>query len=279
MLQLVLYFYMFTVILLGIHISIYQYGEESMYILVMVMMAISSSVSIKPKNLAIILLMSYIVFSMYSLLLDVTQSDIMVLRINILILHIFAWVINKFVIDLKYENYLIQKELEEKNAFLEKVAKKDSMTKLYNHDNSIRLLNESIEEVRKEKKPLSVCLLDLDNFKNINDTYGHQIGDKVINRVAEEIRNCVRVEDIVGRYSGEEFIIIFKGLDKKAAFKVIDRIREEVEILKFENKFNITFSAGISDISETIDSEELIRLADVRLYKIKRSTKNAIAID
>ena len=125
---------------------------------------------------------------------------------------------------------------------------------------------------------LSLAMIDLDNFKKINDTYGHILGDEVLKGVAEVFLKNLGKEHIVIRFGGEEFIIIFNGLGKEEAKSLLDGLREEVASLDFKNNMNLTFSAGIEDLS-TYGLDNTIVKADKLLYLAKKTGKSKTIIE
>ncbi|MBF0429649.1 MAG: GGDEF domain-containing protein [Fibrobacteria bacterium] len=160
-----------------------------------------------------------------------------------------------------------------------KMATTDPMTGLYSKMIfNISLETEIIKSIRY-KRPLSLIILDIDNFKQVNDTYGHQAGDKVIIELAEIGTKCLRKADLFARYGGEEFAVIMPETNSEKAFIVSERIRKNViKFLKIKNSI-ITVSIGISSLSTVINSSyELIKHADDALYKAKKEGKNCSRI-
>ncbi len=157
----------------------------------------------------------------------------------------------------------------------------DELTKVYN----IRYLHVALDnEIKRAERFgtfLSVLFLDLDYFKNINDTYGHLTGSKLLIEIAKEIKKCVRSIDIVTRYGGDEFVVICTETDPDLAMKVAERIRkkiEETEFLKDDGKnIKITASIGIATYPVNATSKsELLELADRAMYRGKETTRNVV---
>ncbi|MFA5576641.1 MAG: diguanylate cyclase [Tissierellaceae bacterium] len=176
-----------------------------------------------------------------------------------------------------------QKYLEEK---LRQTSIRDPLTNAYNRGYVFERLYQSVEQYKREKGDFVVAILDLDHFKNVNDTYGHQAGDYVLREFSEILMSSIRTYDTLGRYGGEEFIILFHDSDKNKALEIIERILESVRAYKFkygDKEINITFSCGISNAfeftNEDITVKDLIDLADSRLYKAKDRGRNMIVID
>ncbi|MEG6566695.1 sensor domain-containing diguanylate cyclase [Thermoanaerobacterium saccharolyticum] len=146
----------------------------------------------------------------------------------------------------------------------------DPLTKTYNRRFFDQILHDSIAKSSIEKTPVSLIMLDVDRFKQINDTYGHMVGDTVLREIASRIKNCVRNNDIVARYGGEEFSVILPNLTAEQACVIAERIRYEVSskpIKTDAGDISITVSAGVADFPNKAESaEKLISHADRALY-------------
>ncbi|WP_457601018.1 putative bifunctional diguanylate cyclase/phosphodiesterase [Hydrogenivirga sp.] len=135
---------------------------------------------------------------------------------------------------------------------------------------------------RRYEKPLSLIMCDIDNFKGVNDTYGHEVGDEVLKSVAKLIRSTIRETDIVYRYGGEEFAVLCPETDKAGAYEVAERIREVVRDTKIQvdrdRGIYITVSVGVANFPEdTTDPNELLAVADIALYRAKSEGKDRTA--
>lgn len=139
----------------------------------------------------------------------------------------------------------------------------------------------SQERRRIYKIPLSVIVLDVDNFKSINDTFGHQCGDLVLSRLAKVLKKELRKSDIIGRIGGEEFSILLIGCNIDSAYEVAERLRKKVEKVnvKFKNKnIKFTISLGVASYEKEETLKELINNADKAMYRAKREGKNRTII-
>jgi diguanylate cyclase (GGDEF)-like protein len=159
-------------------------------------------------------------------------------------------------------------------------AHSDSLTELWNHGYFQYLLQAELEKAKITKTPLSLIMLDIDNFKIYNDMLGHQSGDKILKALATLIKNQSRKMDYVCRYGGEEFTIILPETQKKEAFLIAERIRTDVERYDFvkekilPNK-ELTASIGLSSFPEDgFSPSELISHSDKALYEAKQKGKN-----
>ena len=175
----------------------------------------------------------------------------------------------------------LMRRVEELNREVKKLAVTDPLTGLYNR-NYLKLFVEGklMPMWRRERFPLSVALLDIDNFKQINDTFGHQKGDEILKRWGELIKKNLRGGDVAVRYGGEEVLIIFPYTLKEEAAKALERLKRELSKVDFGIGRPVTFSGGVAgypeDLKEVDSLEVLISLADERLYRAKRSGKNRI---
>jgi diguanylate cyclase (GGDEF)-like protein len=156
----------------------------------------------------------------------------------------------------------------------------DSLTEMWNHGYFQYLLQAELEKAKITKTPLSLIMLDIDNFKVYNDVLGHQAGDKILKALANLIKNQSRKMDYVCRYGGEEFTIILPQTEKKEAFLIAERIRTDVERYAFVNEEilpnkKLTASMGLSSFPEDgFSPSELILHSDKALYEAKQKGKN-----
>jgi diguanylate cyclase (GGDEF)-like protein len=152
----------------------------------------------------------------------------------------------------------------------------DGLTGLYNRETFELLYTKLYDSCRYEDKKFSILMLDIDDFKEINDQFGHQVGDSILREVADSIMNSVRKEDIVARYGGEEIIIALKDSDEEEAKVIAERIRGAVECIEVKNS-KVTVSIGISTFrKDSHDKTKLISIADSCLYEAKRAGKNYV---
>ncbi len=155
-------------------------------------------------------------------------------------------------------------------------AHTDTLTSLWNYGYFQYKLDEEIMKARSQKENLSVLMIDIDDFKKFNDTFGHQIGDEALKKVANSLKRCSRKMDITCRYGGEEFGLILPNTSKEEALAIAERMRKTMEDeLIVNTKF--TISIGVASFPEDAQTkEEIIRKADLALYRAKREGKNKI---
>lgn len=161
-------------------------------------------------------------------------------------------------------------------------ATTDGMTQLLNHMTFRDQSQLAVERAQRSKRPLSVLLLDIDHFKQVNDTYGHAVGDSVIQAVAGAIRAQVRRVDIAARYGGEEFAIVLEDTGEEGALLFAERLRAAVEGLTHRSSevaFGVTISIGVAVYPEHApDAEQLTENADAALYVSKQSGRNRVSV-
>jgi diguanylate cyclase (GGDEF)-like protein len=158
---------------------------------------------------------------------------------------------------------------------------RDSLTGLINHTKAEEQLDIAMERARRQGGSLSFAMIDIDNFKEVNDTYGHPSGDRVIMSLARLLQQRLRKTDVVGRYGGEEFAVILSDTAASNAAKVLDAIRLSFSRIKNQadgREFSVTFSCGIATFSGHGDAALLTSAADKALYEAKRDGRNRIVI-
>lgn len=178
-------------------------------------------------------------------------------------------------------NARLFKIIKEEKELLEKMAVTDDMTRLYNHRFFVKRLQEEYKRAERYKNGLSCIMIDIDNFKNVNDSYGHQTGDLVLQEIARIIRKCVRETDVVARYGGEEFSVILPQTNNEDAVKLANRIRNAVKKKRIDNlgpDAALTVSIGVSTYPhlEVHHMDDLIRRADDGLYQAKTQGKDRV---
>ena len=173
---------------------------------------------------------------------------------------------------------LQEMELVKAKELFELQATYDGMTKLYNRQKTEDILKIEIDRSRRYGIELSVLMLDIDDFKKINDTYGHPTGDTVLREISRLIRKCIRKTDYAGRWGGEEFIVIAPHTDLKGASVFAESIREIVEATDFAGVGRVTCSIGATYFQKTDNEESVVKRADEALYESKKDGKNRVTI-
>lgn len=166
-----------------------------------------------------------------------------------------------------------------KNLELDNLANTDPLTGLYNRRTMKAHIQNMYEDYNITKNPFSVIVCDIDNFKKVNDTYGHECGDEVLKTISSVLSSLTRGQDFLCRWGGEEFIVFLHNIDKDMARTIAERIREKIQETEMQfgdTKLHITMTFGVASVTETDDYEELFNLADSRMYEGKKSGKNKV---
>jgi len=180
----------------------------------------------------------------------------------------------------------LDKKIQEKTEELKSLAITDPLTKLYNRRYFSEISSELFELDKREEKALSVIMIDIDKFKSINDTYGHQTGDIVIEKLSSIMSYMKRESDIACRYGGEEFVLLLPKTTQDGAYKFAQRLREKIEQItlrvKDDSEKHITFtiSVGVSEVDYTNDThiETVIKRADDAMYNAKHQGRNRVCV-
>ncbi|MGH3086107.1 MAG: GGDEF domain-containing protein [Rubrobacteraceae bacterium] len=156
------------------------------------------------------------------------------------------------------------------------LAETDDLTGLYNRRRVSRLLEEEMERGRRHELPLSIIVFDIDDFKRVNDEFGHEVGDAVLAEVARLVGENLRESDGFGRWGGEEFLIVAPETRRKSAYRLADRVRAIIEGHDFGLKTRISASFGVSEFGVRDSGTVLLKRADVALYRAKTRGKNRV---
>lgn len=176
-------------------------------------------------------------------------------------------------------------ELVRAREILREQARKDSLTQLCTRATVLELLMHELDRSQRDSAdrdaPVSVVLADLDHFKHINDTYGHLAGDAVLRETAHRMRDAIRPYDSIGRYGGEEFLLVLSNCDTIGAAAIAERLLQAVRkdtIVLAEATVSVTLSAGVATSGVIQDPEALVGAADAALYRAKRGGRNRVEV-
>ncbi len=185
-------------------------------------------------------------------------------------------------LELKKSKELLKKyisELENKNDELDKMSKTDYLTGLANRRFMMERIKEELARKERNGTNMSILMCDIDHFKKINDSFGHEIGDLVIKEVTNNINRILRKYDIVSRWGGEEFLILLPDIGKNEACIIAEKIRKEVENTKIQAQkieCRVSITIGVTEYDEKISVSDNINNADDALYQGKNSGRNKI---
>jgi len=175
----------------------------------------------------------------------------------------------RIMVERAAERYLLLSTSDEKDYFVD-LAVRDGLTGLFNRRYFNELINVEINRLKRTPGPLTLLMLDIDNFKNYNDTQGHPAGDELLKGAAKVFKNSVRSVDIICRYGGEEFVIMLPQTDKDVASRIAERLR-----VQFGLYLPTTISIGIATLPQDAqNAQDLLQKADDAMYQAKQSGKN-----
>jgi len=197
--------------------------------------------------------------------------------------NIIAWIAAMIIFKKFINEFESQKEIESKNKKLNEVNKKlkeisdiDRLTGIYNRRKLEDVLTDVYNKAERYQNDFSLIILDLDHFKNVNDKYGHQVGDMVLKEISSLLLDSIRKVDYCGRWGGEEFLIILPETNIEDALKLAKRLRNIVERHSFSRVDNLTSSFGVAAYSKDKELEDLFREADQALYRAKEKGRNRV---
>lgn len=268
-------YYIFVMLWASLFTALVYLESADITIYSIVLFLISAVFIIDINTSSLLYMANFVVFAgmVYTLVPTIAEANGLVFK---------ALIVTVLALIVSHGNYLARRaiyesntRLEEANKALSEKAKRDSLTSLYNNQYIFDFLQEKIEEVKATQEKLSVIMVDIDNFKFINDSFGHLYGDQVIKKVADVIEETIRDGDVLGRYGGEEFIVILSDTCREIAVSVAERVRGAVETIDFDRSHQITVSLGVSEYGGE-EAKTLINTADINLYKAKFAGKNKV---
>ena len=170
-------------------------------------------------------------------------------------------------------------ELARQIAELESRVTTDALTGLWNRAHFDHIIEKELDRSLRHRQPLSLILLDIDNFKRINDAFGHQVGDRVLRELAIVANSAIRSSDALFRWGGEEFAVLFEGMPLDEARQLCEQLRARVQAIdctEFAPGWSMTISAGVTERTGLAHHEKLVSRADALLYEAKRAGRNRI---
>ncbi|WP_020586235.1 GGDEF domain-containing response regulator [Desulfobacter curvatus] len=175
----------------------------------------------------------------------------------------------------------LQKELIEARDALREKATRDSLTGLWNHEEIIRILREQLSRAERERGAVSIIMADLDHFKKVNDIHGHMAGDSVLRLTAKRMLSLMRDYDYIGRYGGEEFLVVLPGCDKRHAERIAERLCQVIGSKNMdipEGMIPVTISLGVATTykGQNSNANALVQAADIALYRAKENGRNRV---
>jgi len=172
-----------------------------------------------------------------------------------------------------------ERELTKVNGRLQELADTDPLTGLLNRRSTMVSLELELARFERQKTPFSLVLADIDHFKQLNDTYGHDFGDQVLVKISQIFKDNLRSLDLASRWGGEEFLIVLSGTDCTGAIEVAEKLRSIIEDLDYGSDYSeirTTMSFGVTCVDPDIAGEALIKRADIALYQAKDGGRNRV---
>jgi diguanylate cyclase (GGDEF)-like protein len=169
----------------------------------------------------------------------------------------------------------------ERMRILRSLMVRDGLTGLFNHNAIMQILGVAVANARRTGNPLCFAMIDVDHFKTVNDTYGHPTGDQVLMALSRTLRMCLRDDDVVGRYGGEEFAVILNSADIHQAQRILDALRTSFASVTFfadNHEFHCTFSVGVAAFPTFQRPDEMTEAADRALYRAKHGGRNRVEL-
>lgn len=191
-------------------------------------------------------------------------------------------IIGGFINGLRIKIRKRNRELSDAVRTIEALVNVDSLTGVYNRRYLFGMLSQEVMRHRRTKAPFSVCIMDIDHFKQVNDVYGHQAGDEILREVACRVSEGLRSTDFFGRYGGEEFLIILLQTPLEGALVKAEKVRKEIRSLRFPNvskTLKVTVSIGVAEYRQEEDIDETLSRADKSLYSAKRMGRNRVSAE
>ena len=188
--------------------------------------------------------------------------------------------INATIVQARVRNHIAlqqaRSDLAIKNKELEQIAVRDALTGLYNRRKLDEVFAEEVFRAERYHRALSVVMMDIDHFKRVNDTHGHSVGDDVLIAMARTLLGSLRSSDAIGRWGGEEFLLISPETDLETTVQLADRLRRTCESIDFPTVGTITLSMGVATHHSGDDVKEILLRADSALYRAKHAGRNRV---
>jgi diguanylate cyclase (GGDEF)-like protein len=214
-------------------------------------------------------------------LVDPSRLEMMLLCLSFALIALRTMLLGYYGSAMRMRLYKMNAALGRAKHDAEKLAASDPLTGALSRRAILPLIERSLRRSIRTGVPTSVAMIDLDWFKSINDRFGHLAGDQVLRRVVERIRDCSRETDVIGRYGGEEFILLLPGADPHAGARLVERVRGAISTAEWSDigpDLEVSVSCGIASIRPTDTLDDLLARADQALYEAKRGGRNQLRV-
>ncbi len=259
----------------------YTYEARSLMLLLYLVVFVFGLFRLRVIQFLFLSVFAVVSYMAVILLLYKTHPEFINPKIDLMNIVVLATVLPWFSLVGGYIAYL-RKEISKAFATIERLAITDELTQVHNRRQMFTILENQKALVERGAHQFSICIFDLDNFKNVNDTYGHEKGDIVLSTVAKDVKENLRDVDQIARYGGEEFILILPDSDIKLARICAERVQEMIKKIRFEklpDDFRVTISAGVTEHKSTETIQDTINRADIALYRAKTNGRDCVEYD
>jgi diguanylate cyclase len=212
---------------------------------------------------------------------DPSRVEMVLLSISFALIALRTTLLGYYGSAMRMKLYKVNWALGRAKNDAEKLAASDPLTGAMNRRAVLPLIERAVRRAARSGIPACVTMIDLDWFKSINDRFGHVAGDAVLRRVVERIRECLRSSDVIGRYGGEEFVLLLQGVDRNAGARLVERIRVAISAADWSDihrELKVSVSCGIADIRATDTLDGVLARADKALYEAKRGGRDQLRV-
>lgn len=256
----------------------YTYEARSLMLLLYLVVFVFGLFRLRVSQFLFLSVFAVVSYMAVILLLYNTQPEFINPQIDLMNIVVLATVLPWFSLVGGYITNL-RKEISKAFSTIERLAITDELTQVYNRRQMFTILENQKALVERGAHRFSICIFDLDDFKNVNDTYGHEKGDIVLSTVGRSVKENLRDIDQVARYGGEEFLLILPDSDIKLAMICAERIQEIIKKIRYDklpDDFRITISAGVTEYKRTELIQDTMNRADVALYRAKTKGRDRV---
>ncbi len=267
--------------ILGIYFTIYMFrtGGSSFSALLLAAYLLSLSYIRKPGFYTIVCLSVFSALSVFIIIRFGNSSLLFISEYLITLVFIVLLCIGSYLTYQRHWSLFMQeRKIREISEKLTHISQTDEVTGIYNRRKALDELENQIALSKRYGSVFSIALLDIDNFKMINDSHGHIAGDYVLKNFSDFLKTNLRETDIFGRLGGDEFILIIPQCDAMSAYKFVERIREKIENHSFDKNAHMTFSAGVCSYVPGQTVSDIINCADRALYESKDLGRNRVSL-
>ena len=212
---------------------------------------------------------------------DPSRVEVILLCLSFAMIALRTTLLGYYGTAMRMRLYKVNSALGRAKHDAELLAASDSLTGAMSRRAILPLIEKSVKRAAKSGIPACVAMIDLDWFKAINDRFGHLAGDKVLRRVVERIRQCLRASDVVGRYGGEEFVLLLQGADQSSSTRLVERVRGAISATDWSDigpGVKVSVSCGIASVRPTDTVDAVLARADQALYEAKRGGRDQLRV-